>query len=115
MYRKRVAVKNTAALIDFYGNVHYNFFIRLIGGLEMRDISCHVIRDTIQEMCIQATHFLSDDMAEAMNHAIKTEESPLGKQVLKQLEDNLKIAGEEMIPICQDTGMAILFVEMGQF
>jgi fumarate hydratase subunit alpha len=80
----------------------------------MRDISCHVIRDTIQEMCIQATHFLSDDMVEAMNHAIETEESTLGKQVLKQLEDNLKIAGEEMIPICQDTGMAIFFIEMGQ-
>lgn len=80
----------------------------------MRDISCHVIRDTIQKMCIQATHFLSDDMVEAMNHAIETEESTLGKQVLKQLEDNLKIAGEEMIPICQDTGMAIFFIEMGQ-
>ena len=80
----------------------------------MRDISCHVISDTIRDMCIQATHFLSDDMERAMNQAIETEKSPLGKQVLKQLEDNLKIAGEEMIPICQDTGMAVLFVEIGQ-
>ena len=80
----------------------------------MREISCHLITDTVKEMCIQATHFLSDDMCEAMNHAIKTETSPLGQMVLKQLEDNLKIAGEEMIPICQDTGMAILFIEMGQ-
>lgn len=80
----------------------------------MREISCHLIADTVKEMCIQATHFLSDDMCEAMNHAIKTETSPLGQMVLKQLEDNLKIAGEEMIPICQDTGMAILFIEMGQ-
>ena len=80
----------------------------------MRDISCHLITDTVKEMCIQATHFLSEDMCEAMNHAIKTETSTLGQMVLKQLEDNLKIAGEEMIPICQDTGMAILFVEMGQ-
>ena len=80
----------------------------------MRDISCHTIIDTVRDMCIQATHFLSEDMAEAMNHAIETEESLLGKQVLKQLEDNLKIAGEEMIPICQDTGMAVLFVEIGQ-
>ncbi len=80
----------------------------------MRDISCYKICDTVREMCIQATHFLSEDMAAAMNHAIETEKSPLGKQVLKQLEDNLKIAGEEMIPICQDTGMAVLFVEMGQ-
>ena len=80
----------------------------------MRDISCHLITDTVKEMCIQATHFLSEDMCEAMNHAIKTETSQLGQMVLKQLEDNLKIAGEEMIPICQDTGMAILFVEIGQ-
>ena len=80
----------------------------------MRDISCHLITDTVKEMCIQATHFLSEDMCEAMNHAIKTETSTLGQMVLKQLEDNLKIAGEEMIPICQDTGMAILFIEMGQ-
>lgn len=80
----------------------------------MRDISCHVISDTIRDMCIQATHFLSDDMERAMNQAIETEKSPLGKQVLKQLEDNLKIAGEEMIPICQDTGMAVVFLEVGQ-
>lgn len=53
-------------------------------------------------------------MALAQNHAIETEKSPMGKQVLKQLEDNLKIAGEEMLPICQDTGMAIVFVEIGQ-
>lgn len=80
----------------------------------MREISCEMIQENVRDMCIQATHFLSEDMAAAMNHAIETEKSPLGKQVLKQLEDNLKVAGEEMIPICQDTGMAILFVEMGQ-
>lgn len=80
----------------------------------MRELSCHLIEDTVRDMCIQATHFLSEDMSAAMNHAIETEESELGKMVLKQLEDNLKIAGEEMIPICQDTGMAILFVEIGQ-
>lgn len=80
----------------------------------MREISCQEIEKAVRDMCIQATHFLSEDMAVAMNHAIETEKSPLGKQVLKQLEDNLKIAGEEMIPICQDTGMAILFVEIGQ-
>ena len=80
----------------------------------MREISCQEIEKTVRDMCIQATHFLSEDMAAAMNHAVETEKSPLGKQVLKQLEDNLKIAGEEMIPICQDTGMAIVFVEIGQ-
>ena len=80
----------------------------------MREISCHKIIDTVKEMCIQATHFLSDDMCVAMNQAIQKESSELGQMVLKQLEENLKIAGEEMIPICQDTGMAVLFVEMGQ-
>lgn len=80
----------------------------------MRDLSCYLVIDTVKEMCIQATHFLSEDMCAAMNKAIKNEKSHLGQMVLKQLDENLKIAGEEMIPICQDTGMAILFVEMGQ-
>lgn len=80
----------------------------------MREISCQKVQENVRDMCIQATHFLSEDMAAAMNRAIETEKSALGKQVLKQLEDNLKIAGEEMIPICQDTGMAIIFVEIGQ-
>lgn len=80
----------------------------------MRELSCRVIEEAVRDMCIQATHFLSDDMTAAMNDAIQTEKSVLGRQVLKQLEDNLKIAGEEMIPICQDTGMAIFFIEMGQ-
>ena len=80
----------------------------------MRDLSCHLIIESVKEMCIQATHFLSEDMSGAMNKAIKNEKSHLGQMVLKQLDENLKIAGEEMIPICQDTGMAILFVEMGQ-
>ncbi len=80
----------------------------------MRELSCNKIIDTVKEMCIQATHFLSEDMSVAMNKAIQKESSELGQMVLKQLEENLKIAGEEMIPICQDTGMAILFVEIGQ-
>ena len=69
----------------------------------MREISCQLIKNTVRDMCIQATHFLSEDMSAAMNQAIETEKSQLGKMVLKQLEDNLRIAGEEMIPICQDT------------
>ena len=80
----------------------------------MREISCQLIQNTVRDMCIQATHFLSEDMSAAMNQAIETEKSQLGKMVLKQLEDNLRIAGEEMIPICQDTGMAIVFIEIGQ-
>ena len=80
----------------------------------MREISCHLIIDTVKDMCIQATHYLSEDMCDALRNAIQSEQSTLGQMVLKQLDDNLRIAGEEMIPICQDTGMAILFIEIGQ-
>ena len=68
----------------------------------------------IKEMCIQANHYLSADMDAAMKHAADTEQSELGKKILHQLQDNLKIADEEMIPICQDTGMAVIFLEVGQ-
>ncbi len=80
----------------------------------MREVSCKKITETVREMCIQAPHFLSSDMKEALNKAVRDEKSTLGKQVLQSLQDNLKIAEEEMIPICQDTGMAVLFVEVGQ-
>ena len=80
----------------------------------MREISCQSISDTVKDMCIQATHYLSEDMCDALRNAIQSEQSTLGQMVLKQLDDNLRIAGEEMIPICQDTGMAILFIEIGQ-
>ena len=65
-------------------------------------------------MCIQANHYLSADMDAAMKHAADTEQSELGKKILHQLQDNLKIADEEMIPICRDTGMAVIFLEVGQ-
>jgi len=65
-------------------------------------------------MCIEANHFLSEDMERAMKQAEKTEQSPLGKQILEQLEENLQIAADDMIPICQDTGMAVIFLEIGQ-
>jgi len=65
-------------------------------------------------MCIQANHFLADDMDKAMKHALEIEEAPLGRQILDQLQDNLKIAAEDMIPICQDTGMAVIFMKIGQ-
>ena len=80
----------------------------------MRELNVSEITDNIKEMCIEANHFLSDDMREAFDKAAKEEESPLGKQVLSQLEENLKIAGEDMIPICQDTGMAVVFINIGQ-
>ncbi|MCD8122379.1 MAG: fumarate hydratase [Clostridiales bacterium] len=80
----------------------------------MKIIRTEDISRVIRDMCIEANHFLSDDMKTCMDQAMQHEESPLGKQVLEQLRENLKIAGEEMIPICQDTGMAVLFIKVGQ-
>ena len=80
----------------------------------MRNVHVSEITRNIKEMCIEANHFLSEDMSAAMKNAVQTEESPLGKQILNQLQENLQIAGEDMIPICQDTGMAVVFLEIGQ-
>ena len=80
----------------------------------MRNVHVSEITRKIKEMCIEANHFLSEDMSAAMKNAVQTEESPLGKQILNQLQENLQIAGEDMIPICQDTGMAVVFLEIGQ-
>ncbi len=80
----------------------------------MRELNCEQITRCVRDMCIEATHFLSEDMKAALQDAVDKEKSNLGKQVLKSLQENLKIAGEDMIPICQDTGMAVLFVELGQ-
>lgn len=80
----------------------------------MREVNVSIITDNIKEMCIEANHFLTDDMKNVFENAVKNEESALGKQVLGQLEENLKIAGEDMIPICQDTGMAVVFINIGQ-
>ena len=80
----------------------------------MRIINVTEITQNIKEMCIEANHFLSYDMDIALKNAVKTEKSPLGKQILNQLQDNLRIAAEDMIPICQDTGMAVIFMEIGQ-
>ena len=80
----------------------------------MRTINVKEITDQIKEMCIEANHFLSKDMVCAMECAEASEEAPLGRQILGQLRENMKIAGEDMIPICQDTGMAVVFLEVGQ-
>lgn len=80
----------------------------------IRTIKTEEITKTIKEMCIEANHYLSKDMDKAMKEAVDKEESPLGKQILNQLQDNLQIAGTDTIPICQDTGMAVVFVEIGQ-
>lgn len=80
----------------------------------MRTVDVSVVTQNIKEMCIEANHFLTEDMKCALDKAVTAEKSPLGKQVLEQLEENLQIAGEDMIPICQDTGMAVVFMEIGQ-
>ena len=80
----------------------------------MRNISVFEITKNIKEMCIEANHFLTDDMKEALINAHEQEESTVGKNVLAQLRENLEIAGSDMIPICQDTGMTVLFIEIGQ-
>lgn len=80
----------------------------------MRTINLSDVTANIKEMCIEANHYLTSDMDEALKKAVDTEKSSLGKQILNQLQDNLTIAGEDMIPICQDTGMAVVFMEIGQ-
>lgn len=80
----------------------------------MKTINVNEITKNIKEMCVEANHFLTADMNEALKAAVTGEKSSLGKQILNQLQDNLKIAGEDMIPICQDTGMAVIFMEIGQ-
>ena len=80
----------------------------------IRTVNVKEISQNIKEMCIEANHYLSKDMDFAMKNAQKKEKSALGQQILGQLQDNLKIAAEDMIPICQDTGMAVVFLEIGQ-
>lgn len=80
----------------------------------MREVNCCEIIEAIKEMCIEANHFLSPDMKKVMDAAVEKEESPLGKQILNQLEENLDIAAKDRIPICQDTGMAVVFLKVGQ-
>lgn len=80
----------------------------------MREINVEEIITNIKEMCIEANHFLSDDMKNILVASEQNEKSELGKKILCQLQENLDIAGKEMIPICQDTGMAVIFVKVGQ-
>ena len=80
----------------------------------MRNISTTEITRNIKEMCIEANHFLSNDMKYALQTALEKEVSEVGKNVLSQLHKNMEIAAEDMIPICQDTGMAVIFMEIGQ-
>lgn len=80
----------------------------------MREIEVSKITEALEQMSVQANHYLSEDMDAALKSAENTEASPLGKKILHQLQENLTIADQEMIPICQDTGMAVVFLEIGQ-
>ena len=80
----------------------------------VRSVNVELLTENIKEMCIQANHFLAPDMDKAMRDAHERETKPLAKQILGQLLENLDIAGEDMIPICQDTGMAVVFLRVGQ-
>lgn len=80
----------------------------------IRTVHVEEITKNIKEMCIEANHYLSEDMDAAMKQAVETEKAPLGKQILTQLQENLQIAAKDMIPICQDTGMAVIILEIGQ-
>ena len=80
----------------------------------MRIIHTEEIISNIRQMCIEANHMLTPDMQKALECAVTDEKSPIGQKVLGQLQDNLQIAQEDTIPICQDTGMAVVFLEIGQ-
>ena len=80
----------------------------------MRTVNVDKVTEAVREMCINANYFLSSDMQKKLKEAAEQEECPLGKQILCQLQENLQIAGEDQIPICQDTGMAVIFLEIGQ-
>jgi len=80
----------------------------------MREVNVSEITSNIKEMCIEANHYLSPDMQEVFKQAAEEEKSPLGRQILSQLGENLEIAANDMIPICQDTGMAVVFINVGQ-
>jgi fumarate hydratase subunit alpha len=88
--------------------------MRDAGEVKMRELDVREIRDAVKEMCIRVNYELSADMRACMDGAVEREESPLGRQILEQLSENLTIAKEDRIPICQDTGMAVVFAEIGQ-
>jgi len=80
----------------------------------MREIHVDKIVATVKKLCMEANYYLGDDVVQALQQALKTEESPLGRSILAQLIENQQIARSEQIPICQDTGFAVLFVNLGQ-
>ncbi|MBC7341222.1 MAG: fumarate hydratase [Clostridia bacterium] len=80
----------------------------------MRTISCNQIVETVAKLCMDANYFLDDEVLEAFKRSLEQEESPTGRDVLKQLIENARIAALEQVPMCQDTGVAVIFLELGQ-
>jgi len=80
----------------------------------VRNVQVDIVTENIKEMCIEANYYLSEDMKKVFNEAVEDEKSLLGTQILNQLKENLDIASNDMIPICQDTGMAVIFIKVGQ-
>ena len=80
----------------------------------IRTVYTKIITENVKEMCIEANHYLSKDTDKALKDATVSEKSELGKKILNQLEENMNIADSDNIPICQDTGMAVIFIKIGQ-
>ncbi|MCL4467047.1 MAG: fumarate hydratase [Chloroflexi bacterium] len=80
----------------------------------MREIACAEISQTVARLCQEANYYLGEDVVTALRLGLAAEESPLGREVLKQLLDNAEIAGSEQVPLCQDTGLTVLFLDLGQ-
>ena len=112
MGKSRLIVTETASCLI----IKRKFTAKTFGKAEkrMRTIPVSQITEAVKEMCVEANLFLTEDMETALKQARQKEEAPLGRSVLDQLCQNLQIAGEDSIPICQDTGMAVVFLEVGQ-
>jgi fumarate hydratase subunit alpha len=82
--------------------------------MPLRQLSAEKITRTVKRLCVQANILLGDDVIQALKQGYQRETSPSGRHVLQQILENARIAAEERIPLCQDTGLAVVFVEMGQ-
>jgi fumarate hydratase subunit alpha len=80
----------------------------------MREIDVKMITERVRTLCMEANTDLEEDVLQAFDRAMEKEESPLGIEILKELKENARIAKEERVPICQDTGFAVIFLELGQ-
>ncbi|HEX7372670.1 MAG TPA: fumarate hydratase, partial [Thermodesulfobacteriota bacterium] len=80
----------------------------------MREVNAKKITEVVRKMCIDSNFYLTEDVLKALDEGEKKEESPVGKEVFQQIKENVRIAREEQVAICQDTGLAVVFVELGQ-